>query len=158
MKAEIIVGLIGGFTTIAAPLVAIKYQNYIDNKSYSYPSKSRIQFLNGEWEGETVQKGEITQEIKIVKLFSEIKTKGKNICGEGEVRWDNNVLKVNFKGGFINDYYIRLDYNSVKSHIVNFGSILFKLNSDTNKMVGSIVGYGNIEEGIITGTVTLNKK
>ncbi len=66
-------------------------------------------------------------------------------------------VKIKFKGFYLDDDHILVNYVSEDSNIKNFGSQILKINADCNKLTGLTIGYGNVEEEIIQGNIVLTK-
>lgn len=69
----------------------------------------------------------------------------------------NLPVKLNFTGGFHNDYFIKFDYKNPDETVIQFGSCIVKLSDDGKSLKGKFVGYGASTNQIVNGIVDLEK-
>ncbi|GBD88014.1 hypothetical protein BMS3Abin03_01948 [bacterium BMS3Abin03] len=151
MKTEYIAAIISGCFTLAVTLLSFLLKQLSDTKIYSAAGKRRN--LTGKWRGQTTQTNG-----RIALLTSgEIKSRSKSIKGSIIVELQEVRVKIKFKGFYLDDDHILVNYVSEDSNIKNFGSQILRINADCNKLTGLTIGYGNVEEEIIQGSIVLTK-
>ncbi|MDX1939016.1 MAG: hypothetical protein SFU99_00610 [Saprospiraceae bacterium] len=147
---ELYVALIGAIAIIVAPIITLIIQEWIQNRKY--PSVGNRRDISGIWKGSTVQGNS-----RSVNISGILKAKTKKISGDAVVEWENSSMKLKFKGHFLDENHIHINYESDDKTIKNFGSQILKISSNGSKLEGLTIGYGSEAESIISGTTILNR-
>jgi hypothetical protein len=162
MDNTIIVGLLGAASTLAAPLVTLICERYIEDLKYQKPNSSRRLALLGDWEGETSQESENSNSRRRVRLRVRFTKSNRKVKGDSTVQWqiqqELKSLEIDFTGGFIYEDFIKLDYKSIDPSVKNFGTILLQLSANGKMLKGRMLGFGSEAERIVFGITELRKQ
>ncbi len=150
MNTAYVVAIIGGIATLVSPIATLLVKTYLDNKNYS--TGGRKKKLSGQWRGVTTQSNG-----KVVNILVGLKSGTKILTGTAIVEFNNAKLNIRFKGYYLDENHIQINYFSLDSSIKNFGSQILRINANCTRLQGLTVGFGNEAEQIISGTTILEK-
>lgn len=160
MKSEYIVALIGAIGTIASPILTIFVSDWVNTILYQRISGTIGKAIQGKWHGtihQFVNDGETAQFDDFPIEFT-FKVNQKKVIGESDINYRGDNIELVAEGYFPAERYLLLTYRNKSDITMQFGSIVMKLDSEGNKLKGKYVGHGNINEKIIEGIISLQKK
>lgn len=156
MEPVIVAAIISGSVAILAPIITYVVTRMYDNRELRQ-IKGRQKAISGTWHGTIAQ--EIDGNLANINLSITF-TAGKKIV-EGIAEFISPMtglpVKLNFTGGFHNDYFIKFDYTNPDETVIQFGSCIVRLSDDGKTLKGKYVGYGANTNQIVNGIVDLKK-
>ncbi len=116
----------------------------------------------GKWAGNANQEFTTMGFPINAEVFVEFSSQDSRITGNGVYLFnlpggrsvEENYL---FMGGFFNDRYLRLEYESHDPFRLQFGSVMLELAPNGNELIGRFQGFGVESRTIISGTVLLKR-
>jgi hypothetical protein len=129
------------------------------NKNIAFvplPAKRRRQ-IQGQWRGTTRQSAGPDGTPIEVDLVTEITVSWRTVRTKTRMKGGGVELMSESKGGFVTDEYLKVDYKSIDSAKLNFGTTLLRLSADGARLTGQTLGYGFKSERIVHGEVELVK-
>jgi len=145
-------GAVSGATiTAAATILTNRSKN-----SRLYWKSGRESVIEGIWKGSGTdfftENGTDGHQYTI-KL--KLKLNGRKIVGEGDL--GKNAPPLELAGGFYDDSYIQLTYQSTDQARRQMGVIMFRVSGDGRKLKGHYAGYSPSREIFVVGSVDLAK-
>lgn len=152
MDTTIIVAIIAGTAAIVSPITALLVTHLVETSDWTLLDKDRRAVL-GSWEGSIIQ--EIDGKTMKIKTRMHLTSKGRKVNGDCLLfpSESDEVIALDFIGGFRYKDFIKFDYKNKDKQIMQFGSAILSLNPKGKLLIGSFVGFGSMTERIITGTV-----
>ena len=123
---------------------------------------SRTEALTGMWKGTVKQvHGPDGQPLQAEAVITFGTSKPK-ITGKGSFRYtpighELVQREFEFMGGFLFDRFLRFEYNSIDSKLIEFGSVVLELEPDSKVLNGHYVAYGVGSQKIVYGGLLLTK-
>lgn len=157
MRKEILIALIGAFTTIAAPIVTIAASEYVKNMDYKEIGDDKTRSaIEGRWAG--VIKQVLFDEPVSIPIEFDFKPSGKTVVGDAVILYDGKTIPLSVEGHFPVERFLTLNYRNKNDIKLHFGSIAAGFNANADKIVGRYVGYGHINDSLIDGVIELSKQ
>jgi hypothetical protein len=154
-EANAVIAAVG---TIIGSILTIFTKDYIENRNFVFLSSARRKSLRGNWDGNLVQERGTSKE-RTLRVDLELKTGWWQLEGTGKVYMEGtNVIMVKLKGAFRNDMFLKMSYENFKTEVVQFGSFVFELNRNSNKLSGMFIGYGHLTESVVFGDAVFHKE
>lgn len=152
-----IIAILGVAGTFIVPFIVLLIERRGDDKIYVNITKSRKANIEGKWSGRFI--GAPGDKINANETIFEVNLR----VGKKRVNGELNIIGEHFKGqnkitvggGFRNDRFLILNYNSY--NLLQFGTIVLELKPTNDKLIGKLVGFGHISETTVSGGVFLEK-
>jgi hypothetical protein len=124
------------------------------------PNRDHMRAITGEWTGQVVERGKLTYPMEADMRLTLLED-GTHIV-EGRSDYDipgHDDVAVKFIGRFLDGFErLQLDYKNEDSEILNCGVMLFKLSNDGKTLDGEFMEFNHLDEDMISGTISLQKK
>jgi hypothetical protein len=164
---EILAAVIGGvFSVAAACLTWLLSRRPPEIGGFADVPPQRIEGVHGTWVGTLLQPEYPGGPVK-ARLEMRLQVKRGTIVGtiEARVEFDPEAHGISYKialelkvrGGFYSDSLVKLDYRNTTPGVLQFGTLVMRVNARSSRMSGRLVGYGSYAEQVIYGTVDLEK-
>lgn len=155
---DITKAIIAAAATIISAIITVLLKDYLDRRKENYKKQSdqRRRIISGTWKGTYEQL--LNEKLITIDIVMELKISSRGtITGIAKVAYENYSFQVVIKGGFYSDDFLKMDYENSDRSVVQFGSFVFRLASNAKNIKGCFVGFGHINERIISGQATLDK-
>lgn len=160
MENNIITAIIGGACAIAGSVSTAVIRHWLEQRQSIYKSlpPRRRDAISGHWNGRVYQaEGPYGPPIEFDIEFH-LNTDGTKIEGEGFFEWEARSIKLLIEGGYIDDYYIKLEYKDADYTVLRYGTIFFQISPDAKKLAGKFLGYAAEKGGLIYGNMEMLNK
>jgi hypothetical protein len=162
METTLIKEIIAGAVAIVAPVVTFIATRAYENRFLQPISSERARALIGTWAGDVLQDHGPDGAPLPGKANFKFSIVGKKIQGYRIYRasYGGEEFTSTFvsSGGFLHDRFIRFNYNSEVSGVVQFGSIILEMSNDTKSLEGRFLGFGVVTNGLVFGTLRMKKQ
>lgn len=127
------------------------------------PVSERQRAMQGTWKGEARQEigpGGLAFDAEAFATFT---LTNNSLSGSLEYRFTNPlnhkpvVLNFSVSGSFLFERFVRLEYANIHKQYVQFGSIIFELEPNAQKIHGRFLGYGAESKNMVYGSMQLSK-
>ena len=161
MDATVLSGIIGGVCTIAAAIVTFALTRSTEFRYKALLPKDRRLALEGYWTGQIEKHFPKPGTPEVYHFRGSFQISGKQVSGDAiaSVQVEGKKVEQPFmlSGGFLDNKYLKMDYLSRISGMLEFGSFIAELDSEGKILEGRFVGYGRRTRGLISGTIKLEK-
>jgi hypothetical protein len=157
MEINIITAIIGGACTIAGAATTAVIRHWLEQRQSIYKSlpPRRREAISGRWVGKVYQaEGPYGPPIEFDMEF-DLNTDGTKIEGEGLFEWEGKQITLEISGGYIDDYYLKLEYKDADYKVLRYGTFFFQISPDAQKLGGKFVGYAAEKGGLIYGDIEM---
>jgi hypothetical protein len=122
---------------------------------------SHVERINGSWIGEGhQQRGPSGYPIDF-GIALNLVAANELVTGEMklEMPYQGKQYKSEFAltGGFVGGRFVWVNYVGNRGHRPHFGSIVWDLSSDDQKLIGEYTGYGALTDGVVSGYARLTR-
>jgi hypothetical protein len=150
--------------TVGAVVMLFKTADFFNQTSSATNRLSDRQLaLDGSWQGEGRQEiGPGSKPFDAAVLLN-LKVTTEKIRGVLKFSFNHPITHklhedtFNIEGSFMLERFLQLEYKNVIRSQIQFGSIIFELDSDPSLISGRYLGYGVESKQIIYGTLKLQK-
>lgn len=162
MDDTIIAALIGGVFTVVGPVATFLVIRYVDNRDKQVMPFGRRAIMTGKWSGTTVQEFGDYSSLDLPIVLEAVANR-KTIKGEFRVQYPKHENRpahedeFSFKGGFLYDRFLQLDYISKAEGRIQFGSAILELSPSGEVLLGRYAGYGAFSKQIVAGYFKLRR-
>lgn len=160
MEIGIITALIGAAGAIAGSVSTTVIKHWLEQKQSIFKKlpPSRRGAISGHWNGKVYQaEGPYGPPIEFDIEFH-LDTDGTKVEGEGFFEWEGRPIKLLISGGYIDDYYVKLEYKDADYTVLRYGTIFFQISPDAKKLDGKFLGYAAERGGLIYGDTRVSNK
>jgi len=159
-KATLTGTIIGAASAIIGSLLTVVVKHWLEQKQSIFKDlpPRRRDAISGHWDGRVYQaEGPSGPPIEF-DVEIRLNTDGMKVEGEGYFEWEGRATKVLITGGYIDDYYLKLEYKDADYRILRYGTFLLQISPDVRRIVGRFLGYAAEKEGLIYGKIELLRK
>jgi hypothetical protein len=157
MDTTLLAGLIGGTCTIAAPFITLTVKGWVERRHRISLSAARQEAIRGTWNGTISYDSANGGTLSDHAVFLENTLGKKSLTARATYKSNGSTTTVRANGWFVNERFIRVDYENVAQHVVHFGTLLLELSPDARGLEGRFVSYGRISGRILTGHIVCHK-
>jgi hypothetical protein len=151
------IAILGCAATLISPIITIYVQKYITEKTrYKAIEPDKRNAVDGLWEGhftQTLNDKEISPELTLDISVAHTGA----ITGTAKFTYNAKLVRVKIKGGFYNEYFLKMNYWNPNKHITQFGAFIFEIDYFNNQIKGYFTGYGPESKMVIAGPTQLKK-
>jgi hypothetical protein len=160
METGVITAIIGGACAIVAAVSTAAVKHWLEQRQSIFkalPPKRR-DAISGSWVGVVYQaEGPYGPPIEF-DIELHLNTDGTKVEGDGLFEWEGRSTTLLITGGYVDDYYLKLEYKDADYSILRYGTIFFQISPDVRKITGRFLGYAAEREGLIYGKIEMSKK
>jgi len=161
MNATVISSIITGACTIGASVATYVLTRSSEYRHNALLPKDRRHAREGLWTGQIEKHLPKPGTPDVYRLSVSLQISGKRVLGDAtsSVQIEGKPVEQPFKlsGGFLDNKYLKMDYLSRMSGILEFGSFIAELDSEGRVLHGRFIGYGRRTSGLISGVIRLEK-
>lgn len=122
-------------------------------------SSRRFQSLAGAWEGQLDQrvgKGPIAGSVTMTLTLMPT---GEGLISEGSLGVPNHPpIPLKASGRFFHNKFLKMDYANGNARVMMFGCGMLELDGQGDTLRGEYVGYGGLNDTVVSGTIVLKRK
>jgi hypothetical protein len=160
MEITIITAIIGGASAIIGSVSTVAVKHWLERRQSIFKNlpPRRRDAISVHWDGKVYQaEGPEGPPIEF-DIELHLNTDGTEVTGEGFFEWEGKSTTLLISGGYIDDYYLKLEYKDADYLILRYGTIFFQISPNARKIVGRFLGYAAEREGLIYGKIEMSKK
>jgi hypothetical protein len=159
MENHILSAIIGVVGTIVGAVSAGVVRDRLERRRSIFKNlpPARRDAISAHWVGNVDQeKGPKGESIEFPIEFY-LSTNGTEVKGTGHFEWEDRLTELLILGGYIDDYYLKLEYKDADPMILRYGTIIFEISPDASTIEGWFVGYAAEMKGLIHGEIKMRK-
>jgi hypothetical protein len=128
MEITIITAIIGGASAIIGSVSTVAVKHWLERRKSIFKNlpPRRRDAISGHWNGKVYQaEGPDGPPIEF-DIELHLNTDGTEVTGEGFFEWEGKPTTLLISGGYIDDYYLKLEYKDADYQILRYGTFFFK--------------------------------
>lgn len=155
---DIAKAIIAAIATILSSVLTLLIKEYFERRRFNKIGSEIRDAVYGKWTGQIHQALNGDKRIFETQLELKVSSAGV-ITGKAEVPHPNKngVYYLSLDGGFYSERFLKINYENSNKAILQFGTFVFMLSPNADKLTGHFVGYGNISEAVIAGSAQFKK-